>query len=303
MQTPIRIELSLDVMFFSVNCFLVPGAQLTLVDCGLDMGDNWRTFQRLLKENGYQVRDIEQIVITHEHRDHIGLLSKIMEESNAIVHIPKAIEGWFSQPEVMKTALMGFMKKNYDTLGFPAEMLQKAMQFIDGFRTYPTFKEMDRFRLFEEGDTIEMANTEWEILNTPGHCPTQYVFIQAEEKRIFSGDMLLPVAPMPIISEDPNNPGQKNRALKELLESFERLKPYDFQTVYPGHGPIFSNANAVIDRQLARINMRKAECLDLYNKGFKTVYAIHRQMYPNHQVPPNFSGIHMIQGYLDLLDK
>ena len=301
MIEPIRIELPLDVMFNSVNCYLIPGKQLTLVDCGLDTGDNWKNFQNQLKKQGYLVSDLEQIVLTHEHRDHIGLLSKIMAASKATVRAPKAIEGWFRDPETMKVALLNFLNIRYRLLGFPENICQKALQFISNFRSYPRIEEMDRFEFFEEGDLIEMANTQWEAVNTPGHCPSQFVFIQEAEQRILSGDMLLPITTMPIVSEDPDNPGQANRALKELLDSYARLKPFDFQKVYPGHGAFFTNANKVIDHQLARIEKRKAQCLTLYQAGHKTVYDIHQKMYPNHKMPPNFSGIHMIQGYLDLL--
>jgi glyoxylase-like metal-dependent hydrolase (beta-lactamase superfamily II) len=105
------------------------------------------------------------------------------------------------------------------------------------------------------------------------------VFLQKEEKRLVSGDMLLPVAPMPIAYDDPSQPGQPIRALSQLLQSFERLRAFEIQTVYPGHGKVFSDANAMIDKQLARIKMRK-------------------QM-----MPPDFSGMHMVLGYLDLLEE
>lgn len=43
---PIQIELSLGIMFQFVNCYLIPGEQLTLIDCGLDSDENWIDFQK-----------------------------------------------------------------------------------------------------------------------------------------------------------------------------------------------------------------------------------------------------------------
>ena len=298
---PIRIELPLGIMFRTVNCYLIPGEQLTLVDCGFDSEESWDVFQKKIKELGYGVNDIEQILITHEHLDHIGLLPRIMEFSKATVQAPKMIEGWFARPDEMKATALSFIKRLYSKVGIPEGIQKKGLKFSDRIHSYPAIEDLGRFEFFAEGDLVQIGNADWEVLNTPGHCPTQFVFLQKEEKQIFGSDMLLPIAPVPIIYEDPDQPGTVNRALKDLLASYERLKALDLRTVYPGHGPIFSDANAMIAKQLARIQTRKSECQELYRSGLTTVYEIHQKMYPDHQLPPNFSGIHMILGYLDLL--
>ncbi len=302
-KSPIRIELSLGIMFQSVNCYLVPGKVLTLIDCGLDSEENWQTFQKKLNENGYQVADIKQVIITHEHIDHIGLLPRILEKSEATIRIPKMIEGWFSRPTEMKEAYLQFKKKLLSNLGFPKDIEQQAIRFIEEGRSYKKVDDLHRFETFEEGDILHFGNTQWEALNTPGHCPTQFVFLQKKQKRIFSGDMLLPIAPMPIVTEDPNNPDQPIRALKELQLSFERLKKYQIQQVYPGHGLEFTDANSIIEKQQARMQMRKNECYGAIKNGHQTPYEINRAMYPYQMMPPDFSGLYMVLGYLDLLEE
>ena len=47
---PIQIDLSLGIMFQTVNCYLIPGEQLTLIDCGLDSEENWMDFQKKNKK-------------------------------------------------------------------------------------------------------------------------------------------------------------------------------------------------------------------------------------------------------------
>jgi len=300
---PIQIELSLGIMFPSVNCFLIPGEELTLIDCGLHSKENWKRLQDRLEEHGYKVKDIEQVIITHEHRDHIGLLPEIIANSNAIIRIPKSIEKWIVQPEQMKTQLGTFNKKLFGSLGFPEKVLDQVFQFIDIVELGKKIEPTDRLHFFKEGDYLRFGNTDWEVLNTPGHSPTQYVFLQKEQRRIFGSDMLLPIAPMPIIMEDANRKGEPTRSLNALLNSFQRLKQFDIQTVYPGHGPIFSNANAVIDKQLSRIQMRKEECFEAVKEGHLTPYQINRKMYPYQSIPPDFSGMYMVLGYIDLLQQ
>ncbi|MEM9824637.1 MAG: MBL fold metallo-hydrolase [Bacteroidota bacterium] len=298
---PIRIELSLEIMFQSVNCYLIPGDQLTLVDCGYDSPDNWTSFCTALEKHGFALQDIQQVIITHEHRDHVGLLPQIMEHCDAIIRAPKAIEGWFKHPDQMKANYMPFIQQLYETIGFPPKMLEESIAFVKQLRRYPKVKDLNRFVFFEAGDQLEIGHKKWEVWHTPGHCPTQHVFIQPEEKRIFGSDMLLPLTPMPIVSEDPQQPGQAVRALSDLLHSFQKLIPLNLQRVYPGHGPVFDQANQIIQRQIARTQLRKEECLKVYRSGLTSVYQIHQKMYPYHSLPPNYSGIHMILGYLDLL--
>ena len=57
-----------------VNVYLVKGDSLTLVDAGVKTEVAWETFKQQLKEVGYEPRDIEQVVLTHHHPDHVGLL-------------------------------------------------------------------------------------------------------------------------------------------------------------------------------------------------------------------------------------
>lgn len=300
---PFRIEIPLGIMFQTVNCYLIPGEQLTLIDCGLYSEENWDLFQKKINDLGYQIKDIEQVIITHEHSDHIGLLPEIMAHSNAIVRAPKVIEGWFSQPTEMKKRQGDFNKKIFSTVGFPQKIYNQVLQFVEMTKLGRQIQEMDRIHFYEAGDFLRIGNTEWEILNTPGHSLTQYVFLQKQEKRIFGSDMLLPIAPMPILMENPNKKDEPVQPLIDLLHSFERLKKYNIQTVYPGHGETFQDANQMIDKQLARIQMRKEECYEAIKNGLISPYQINRKMYPYQFIPPDFSGMYMILGYLDLLQN
>jgi len=302
-NNPIRIEIPLGIMFQSVNCYLIPGEQLTLIDCGLYSEDNWAIFQEKINAHGYTVNDIAQVIITHEHRDHTGLLPEIMFHSKAIIRVPKSIKGWFTQPKEMQESQVLFNQKLFKSLGFPKGKLDQTYQFLELVEMGRKIEDMDRFEFYEEGDTLRIGNKDWRILNTHGHCPNQFVFYQKEEKQIFGSDMLLPIAPMPIIVEDPNRPNQPPRSLHELLNSFERLWAFDFQTVYPGHGEVFHNANAMIGKQLDRIAVRKEECYEAIKSRHHTPYQINRKMYPYQMTPPDFSGMFMVLGYLDLLEE
>lgn len=300
---PIRIEISLGLMFQTVNCYLVPGDQLTLIDCGLYSEENWNHLKERINAHGYQLSEIEQVIITHEHRDHTGLLPEIMAHSNAIVRAPKPIEGWFSRPDEMKKKQGEFNLKLFKSLGFPPKQLKQVSHYFINEIMGRKIDEMDRFYFFKEGDMLRIGEEDWEVLNTPGHCPNQFVFLQKEQKKVFGSDMLLPITPMPIVVENPKVPGEPTRSLYDLLHSFERLVRFNIKTVYPGHGPVFVDANMMIEKQLARIEMRKEECFEAIKNGCSTPFLINRKMYPYQIMPPDFSGMFMVLGYLDLLEE
>lgn len=113
--------------------------------------------------------------------------------------------------------------------------------------------------------------------------------------------MFLALAPMPIVSEDPDHPGLPVPALKQWLQSLDRLRQLELSTIYPGHGPTFDKAKQVMERQLKRIDMRKQECYEAIKSGLSTAYDINREMYSYQKLPPDFSGLFMTLGYLDLL--
>ena len=298
---PHRIEIPLGIMFHTVNCYLFPGKELTLVDCGLQSEGNWNILQTEIKKHGFDVKEIDQLIITHEHPDHIGLLHEILDASHCKVKAPEIIKRWFSDPDEMTELERTFTIKMLSSLGFPKDELAASLKFLQSSKPFKKIKDLARFEYFKEGDYLEIGHSKWEALNTPGHCPSQFVFLQAEQRRLISGDMLLPIAPMPIVVENPNDEGEPVQALKQLLASFERLRLYEIGTVYPGHGEIFSDANAMIDKQLARMKMRKEECFEAIKSGMNTPYQVNRQMYPYQTMPPDFSGMHMVMGYIDLL--
>ncbi|MEL6256858.1 MAG: MBL fold metallo-hydrolase [Bacteroidota bacterium] len=298
---PIRIELPLGIMFQSVNCYLMPGEALSLIDCGLYTSDNWNLLQEELNKQGYQISDLEQIIITHEHRDHIGMLPEIMANSEAKIFAPKAIQGWFEQPNKMDREEYIFTQKLFETIGFPDEILRKTHQFFDNREVARKIEDLDRIQYVEEGDKLQLGTTSWEVLNTPGHCPAQHIILEDGSERTFGSDMLLPIAPMPIPVKGKGELDPAQGALASLLKSYERLKGFEIKDVFPGHGPIFSGANGVIDRQLARIEMRKEECYEAIKHGLTTPYQVNRKMYPYQETPPDFSGLYMVLGYLQLL--
>ncbi len=71
------INLAENLLSFTSNVFLIKGDEPTLVDAGND--------QTVLKNLKEEVDDIEKVLLTHFHPDHVGLAPVIQEEYDAKV--------------------------------------------------------------------------------------------------------------------------------------------------------------------------------------------------------------------------
>ena len=68
-----------------VNCYLIDDEPLTLVDVGPNSGASLVALEHALASHGRNVEDLERIVITHQHTDHVGLVGVLAERSGAAV--------------------------------------------------------------------------------------------------------------------------------------------------------------------------------------------------------------------------
>ncbi|MDQ6600168.1 MBL fold metallo-hydrolase [Bacillus salipaludis] len=62
----------------SVNFYVVKQDQsLSLIDAGWNNEACWNGLMDGLKRNGFTIKDITEILLTHHHIDHVGLVDRI----------------------------------------------------------------------------------------------------------------------------------------------------------------------------------------------------------------------------------
>lgn len=57
-----------------INLYVIAGDPLTVIDTGIGTPEAPAAVEAGLKEHGLSIEAIEQIVLTHKHADHIGLV-------------------------------------------------------------------------------------------------------------------------------------------------------------------------------------------------------------------------------------
>ena len=68
-----------------VNLYLVQDEPLTLFDTGPNSGTTLDELEQALAGHGHAIEDLELIVLTHQHIDHVGLLEILSRRSGAEV--------------------------------------------------------------------------------------------------------------------------------------------------------------------------------------------------------------------------
>ena len=80
-----RLPVPTPFLVGRINCYLIEDDPLTLVDTGPNSGKSLDDLERMLAEHGRVIEDLELIVITHQHMDHLGLLDILVRRSGAEV--------------------------------------------------------------------------------------------------------------------------------------------------------------------------------------------------------------------------
>jgi hydroxyacylglutathione hydrolase len=189
----------MDVRMFTVgpvqeNCFLLrqDGAKEALI---VDPGEEAPKLLGAIEELGVE---LQAILLTHTHFDHVGAVAPIAKATGAPVYCPK----------------------------LEVPVLQDIMSFVP-WPGFGPFESWDPEETVEGGERLRLAGLDIDVIFTPGHSPGHVTY--AVEDALFSGDVLfegsvgrtdLPGGDWSILS----------RSIESLLERYP-----DEQRVFPGH--------------------------------------------------------------------
>lgn len=298
---PIRIELPTVFGMKTVNSYLIKNESPTLIDCGENTEASWMALKAGLAKEGLSIGDIERVIITHAHVDHIGMASRIAEHSKAVIWVNERSvdwavhvrEQWTHRTVIMQKLIGKFFKPAY--ISTMAESLRTL-----GEKMVDVWLPINRedLEVYPIEGQLNIGGTDYHIMYLPGHSNTQTCFFNESNGHFISADMLLNITPTPVLEEDADRPGKREAGLLKMLRSYDRITELNISQVFPGHYTPFNQANMVIKRQVKRIRERSQECLEHISHGQSDILSIYQTMYGKQFSLPAFN---MLIGYLDLL--
>ena len=107
-----------------VNVFIVESDRLTLIDAGVKTEDAWQYFVEGLEKIGYSPDDIEQVVLTHHHPDHVGMLDYLNENIPVFGH--RYNRPWLIRDPLFFEKHDQFFEKLFRNLGLDEQFIQKV---------------------------------------------------------------------------------------------------------------------------------------------------------------------------------
>ncbi|MFT5195880.1 MAG: glyoxylase-like metal-dependent hydrolase (beta-lactamase superfamily II) [Cellvibrionaceae bacterium] len=306
MNKPIRVELPTPFAIGSVNAWLFTEPEPILVDCGQKTADCIQALVAGLAEHNLTIGDLKKVVITHAHVDHAGLAGYIAENSEAEFWVSEYAWEWVCDLDTQWAARTLFMHETVIKGGMPAATAEKLHASMGRIHHIWEPVPVERMVRFTTDSKLQMGGSAWDVIYAPGHTTSQTCFFEPESGMLISADMLLHMAPVPVIERNAQleEDGTVTRApgLLQHMRSLETFYALDATAVFPGHGDEFAKPHReMIDRQRGRIHKRKEQCYELVAAGNQTIFGLTNIMYAHFPEDSRITGFAMVLGYLDLL--
>jgi glyoxylase-like metal-dependent hydrolase (beta-lactamase superfamily II) len=224
-----------------VNWYLVEAdGGLTVVDAGLPR--YWPQLTAALAAIDKGLVDVQALVLTHGHADHIGLAERLGDEARArrLVHTAdETLVRTGEQPPRERNVLRYLWR--------PAAMrLFMHMSHAGG----ATIKRPAELETFGDGDELDVPGRPRAIL-TPGHSEGQCCLHFADHGVLFVGDALCTLNTLTGRRGPQIPPGAFNGSSEQALASLRRIEDVDAAVLLPGHGePWRDGAAAAVARAL-----------------------------------------------------
>ena len=187
-----------------------------LIDSGLDQ--NFLHLQEQLLSLGLKLRDIDVVINTHEHLDHIGSNRYFQESSLIAAH------------------------------RFAATKITLEDHYVTLYRSGDLNEVPLRVHLWLENRSLfDLGSHTLEVIHTPGHTSGSVCIYEFKTKVLFSGDTVFAGGTLSYIAE--------SGSVGDYINSITRLEARKISKIFPGHGDISQNPEQ--DLSEAIINAKK----------------------------------------------
>ena len=282
-----------------VNAYLLEAEPLTLIDCGINTPQAQNALFLEIAAAGYFPESIEQIIVTHAHPDHYGLVHVIQEVAGATVYFPER-----EIRRVRDHQMLFEVGRLLMEAGMPIDLLFK----MDQERKHDPRPRLNHDHVVPvvDGDSFDFDGDDGPFTLTahlmPGHTGGHFVYFEDETKTLFAGDQLLPeMSPNPLLEPSLDEPGERRRSLKEYLRSLERMGAMGLELVYPGHGAPVTDPGDLIASMIEHHAKRKAAVAAHLDGNGKTPYEIATEVYPHVRDYDSFLAVSEVVAHLDLV--
>ena len=285
-----------------VNCYLLTGEPLTLVDTGLNSGTSLDHLERALVEAGVRIEDLDLIALTHQHMDHEGLLEILVRRSGGELSAFAALAPWLADFPASAKGDDEYAQTVMTAHGVPGDINVLLGVLARGLRAYGSRGTVTR--PLEDGDVVTMGGRDFTVHHRPGHSPSDVVYHHAESGLLIAGDHLLAhISSNALVSRrlDGRTDGPRPTPLIDYADSLRATREMDVSLVLPGHGEVVRDHAALIDQRLRDHDRRARKILGLIGGEPLSAHAIALEMWGEIAITQAYLTLSEVLGHLDLL--
>jgi hydroxyacylglutathione hydrolase len=172
-----------------------------LIDTGISY--NFRHLVECLKQLGLKLKDIDLVMLTHEHFDHIGAAAFFFKTAVIAAH------------------------------SLAANKIELQDEFVTLTKYHDAASKPFYAHIWLEDDVlIALGNYELRVIHTPGHTSGCICVYELNERLLFSGDTVFANGTLSEIATSGN--------ISDYVNSLKRLSTLRIVEMCPGHGRISS---------------------------------------------------------------
>lgn len=291
------ITLPTPFLVGEVNTYLIQGEALTLVDTGPHTKEAKSKLKMELKSLGLTMGDIELVILTHHHPDHIGLVREFMPHAKIAGHAK--LRPWLEKDELFFKNIINFYVDCYTSNGVPQKWIDEMKQSNEYYMSFTEKAHLDLE--LEESSSIDGLKG-WHVMETPGHAQSHISLFRERDGKMIAGDHLIEHISSNAIIEAPYRKGEKRpKPLLQYRKSLEKCLKSSY--VYSGHGSNIANPKELIQKRLSG----QIEKAGLFKKkmGKKSVqvFDLCKEVYPQLYQKQTSLTFSETLGHLDLLEE
>lgn len=213
-----------------VNFYLVEdGSSVTVVDTGHPR--SWGPFQQALREIGRTPQDVEAVVLTHCHFDHMGFADRARRELGVPLwthadEVAVARHPWRYDHEKSRLPYL----RNPEFARVLASMTASGALWVKGTGEVSTFPAPN--------GALDVPGRPLPVF-TPGHTHGHCALHFADRGAVISGDAVVTLDPYTGEKGPRIVAGAATADSARALSSLEAVAATDAQTVLPGHGEVW----------------------------------------------------------------
>ena len=159
--------------------------------------------------------------------------------------------------------------------------------------TLETISPCDSDRVLKEGDMVKVDEVSWSIIETPGHCPGQLCLVS--QAGIISADNVVQVGTILV----PSGEGD----MTAYIEGLYRLRDYNANLLFPGHGPVVTNPNKQISHYIEHREKRHEAVFTAWQNGLREIEELSHDAYADTPDAHPMLKIDQTMSHLDALRK